>query len=446
MESKILMENEPNDSVSVKVAVRVRPLIGRELNEMAHGCVSVLVAQKTIIFGKSRNDTYEHSPYTTGTAFQFDYVYGNDSEQHQLFEESVVPLLDTCLEGYNATVFAYGQTGSGKSYTMGTAVSDIKQSSLLKTAEMTHIMSSNMMRPDMGVVPRAMYYLFEKIRDPHRLVLGESDVSSSLSLSATHVHYEVKVAFLELYNEDLLDLLASAETKWPLQQLTIREEFGGSIYVAGITETIVNTAEAALECLKLGMMARKTASTDMNDVSSRSHAIFTVSLERRHYTAALEDESSTCLFSVKSKFHFVDLAGSERLKRTHAIGERAKEGISINQGLLALGNVINALSDTAKKGGHVPYRDSKLTRLLQDSLGGNSRTLMIACISPADSSFTESINTLNYASRAKSIKNRSVVNLELSKDQEDLGNLRKELHRLQSQLSYYEQTLSETRK
>ena len=434
------MDNsESGESVSVKVAARVRPLVGRELNETGHECVSILETQKAVIIGKTRNDHYDHPPLTTGTAFHFDYVYGGESEQKNLFEESIIPLLDACLEGHNATVFAYGQTGSGKSYTMGTATMDHKH----PLAARNQADELGLILSDLGVIPRAMYYLFEKIRSNMNT---DSELSTSTTNSREKVNYDVKVTFLELYNEDILDLLVSLDSRPQVQPLAIREEFGGGIYVTGIAEINVKTAETALECLKLGLASRKTASTDMNDMSSRSHAIFTVSIERLHYVIVDSSEPPIHTFSVKSKFHFVDLAGSERLKRTNAIGERAKEGIAINQGLLALGNVISALSENSRKGGHIPYRDSKLTRLLQDSLGGNSRTLMIVCISPVESNFAESINSLNYASRAKNIKNRSIVSLEFSKNNEELVNLRRELHLLKSQMASHERLMNEMRK
>jgi hypothetical protein len=168
-------------------------------------------------------------------------------------------------------------------------------------------------------------------------------------------------------------------------------------------------------CLEDGSLRRATGSTNMNTHSSRSHAIFSIFLsQRRRVTAATSAENAAptddIWETIESKFRFVDLAGSERLKRTGAVGERMKEGISINSGLLALGNVISALGDPKKKGAHVPFRDSKITRLLQDSLGGNSRTLMVACVSPADVNFEETLNALNYANRARNIRNTPVVN------------------------------------
>ena len=173
----------------------------------------------------------------------------------------------------------------------------------------------------------------------------------------------------------------------------------------GVEEQIVQTYNELIGCLEDGSLRRATGSTNMNAVSSRSHAIFSIFLTQRKITTNQEIASD-----LVSKFNFVDLAGSERLKKTGASGDRMKEGININCGLLALGNVISALGDPKKRGQHVPFRDSKITRLLQDSLGGNSRTIMMACISPADMNFEESASTLAYANRARNIQNKPVVN------------------------------------
>lgn len=177
----------------------------------------------------------------------------------------------------------------------------------------------------------------------------------------------------------------------------------------------------------------------MNAVSSRSHAIFSVIL-KQHVPAQEDDndqEQSNETKTIVSKFHFVDLAGSERLKRTNAQGERAREGIAINSGLLALGNVISALGDEARRSTHVPYRDSKLTRLLQDSLGGNSQTLMMACVSPADTNFVETLSTLKYANRARNIKNRVTINQEFAGSSVEVAQLRSQVARLKMELNSY---------
>lgn len=199
----------------------------------------------------------------------------------------------------------------------------------------------------------------------------------------------------------------------------------------------MSTAEEALECLRIGALSRTTASTQMNTQSSRSHAIFTLHIKQQRLVPSDEDKDSNDFETLTAKFHFVDLAGSERLKRTGATGERAKEGISINCGLLALGNVISALGDKSKKALHVPYRDSKLTRLLQDSLGGNSRTVMIACISPSDRDFMETLNTLKYANRARNIKNKVYINQD--KSSRTISQLRHQINQLQLELTEYKQ-------
>ncbi|KAH8553655.1 P-loop containing nucleoside triphosphate hydrolase protein, partial [Umbelopsis sp. PMI_123] len=285
-------------------------------------------------------------------SFTFDHVLADTLNQQHVYDTCVGSLFDKFIEGFNATIVAYGQTGSGKSYSMGTANDG----------------------SDPGIIPRFIHHLFAAVPDA-----------------------QISATFLELHNEDLIDLLNPAS-----KNISIREDSRGNIYWLGAQEQVTSSPEQLLNVLQKGTIARSTGATDMNKSSSRSHAIFTVIMKR--YIS--EDES------IESKFHFVDLAGSERLKRTNAVGERVKEGISINSGLLALGNVISALGDDTRKTSHIPYRDSKLTRLLQDSLGGNSQTLMLACISPADDDFVETLSTLKYANRARNIKNHVVQNFE----------------------------------
>lgn len=216
----------------------------------------------------------------------------------------------------------------------------------------------------------------------------------------------------------------------------IHEDPYGGIQVKGVTYKSVLSAEEALQCLRLGALSRTTASTQMNTQSSRSHAIFTLHIKQTRFIPS-EDDSPSEFETLTAKFHFVDLAGSERLKRTGATGERQKEGISINCGLLALGNVISALGDKTKKALHIPYRDSKLTRLLQDSLGGNSQTVMIACVSPSDRDFMETLNTLKYANRARNIKNKIFVNQD--KTSKTIAQLKQQIAQLQLELIEYKQ-------
>lgn len=217
----------------------------------------------------------------------------------------------------------------------------------------------------------------------------------------------------------------------------IHEDPYGGIQVKGVSLKTVTSAREALECLKLGTLSRSTASTQMNTQSSRSHAIFTLHIKQQRLVTESDDCYPNEFETLTAKFHFVDLAGSERLKRTGATGDRAKEGISINCGLLALGNVISALGDKSKKALHVPYRDSKLTRLLQDSLGGNSQTVMIACVSPSDRDFMETLNTLKYANRARNIKNKISINQD--KSSKTIAQLRQQIAQLQLELVEYKQ-------
>uniref|UniRef100_A0A8C4HBD5 Kinesin-like protein KIF21B n=1 Tax=Dicentrarchus labrax TaxID=13489 RepID=A0A8C4HBD5_DICLA len=403
----------------VKVALRIRPQMAKEKIEGCHVCTLVTPGEPQVLLGKDK-------------AFTYDFVFDINSEQQNIYQACVYKLIEGCFEGYNATVFAYGQTGSGKTYTMGTGF-DVGLS-----------------QQEQGIIPRAVHHLFEGIQN--RRVRAQESGSQP-------PEFKVTAQFLELYNEEILDLFDGSrdpESRSRKSNIKIHEDASGSIYTTGVTSRLVHSEEEMLQCLKLGALSRTTASTQMNAQSSRSHAIFTIHLcqmrvcQQPQMNGGAENgggengelngvDSSPIaqpeFETLMAKFHFVDLAGSERLKRTGATGERAREGISINCGLLALGNVISALGDQAKKGGHVPYRDSKLTRLLQDSLGGNSRTVMIACISPSDRDFMETLNTLKYANRARNIKNKVVVNQD--KTSQQISAMRAEIARLQMELMEY---------
>ncbi|KAF7232565.1 hypothetical protein EG68_09166 [Paragonimus skrjabini miyazakii] len=405
-----------NDSTSVHVAVRVRPQSAKEKLAMSQICATVAPNAPQIILGKD-------------SCFTFDCVFNINSNQEQIFQTLAKPLIDGCMSGYNATILAYGQTGSGKTYTMGTGF-DFGSPNL-----------------DAGIIPRAVQYLFSKI----------SQCRSQAAAKHEPVpEFKVVAQFLELYNEELVDLLDSDKSR--KSHLRLHENAQGDIYLTGVSTRLVSSLDDTLKCLRDGSLVRSTASTNMNAQSSRSHAIFTLHIRQQRLVKYDEDAApskpddhphteqdpdSTVIDPVPefetltAKFHFVDLAGSERLKRTGATGDRAKEGISINRGLLALGNVISALGDKAKRGCHVPYRDSKLTRLLQDSLGGNSRTIMIACISPSDCDFVETLNTLKYANRARNIRNRVVMNQD--KTSKQLAMLRAQLAALQEEVDEYRQ-------
>ncbi|XP_055017002.1 kinesin-like protein KIF21B isoform X1 [Boleophthalmus pectinirostris] len=396
----------------VKVALRIRPQMAKEKLEGCHVCTLVTPGEPQVLLGKDK-------------AFTFDFVFDLDSEQVQVYDSCVHRLIEGCFDGYNATVFAYGQTGSGKTYTMGTGF-DVSLSP-----------------PEKGIIPRAVHQLFQGIQ-ARRETAQETGVPPP--------EFKVSAQFLELYNEEILDLFDGTrdlESRSRKSNIKIHEDGNGSIYTTGVTSRLVHSEEELLQCLKLGALSRTTASTQMNAQSSRSHAIFTIHLCQMRICTTQQNGGEESLEvngvdsslsqpeyeTLMAKFHFVDLAGSERLKRTGATGERAREGISINCGLLALGNVISALGDQTKKAAHVPYRDSKLTRLLQDSLGGNSRTVMIACVSPSDRDFMETLNTLKYANRARNIKNKVMVNQD--KTSQQISALRAEVARLQMEILEY---------
>lgn len=287
--------------------------------------------------------------------------------QYELYAQTAAPMLKSFMEGYNCTIMAYGQTGSGKTFTMGT--SDI----------------SNQDTENQGLISRFVTDLFANLN-------AAKDDGDLLS-------YQVKASYLEIYGEDVFDLLPSENLNRSGSRvaLNVREDEGGKIFVQGQNEYAVGNADSTLELLGSGARHRITASTAMNAESSRSHSVFTLQLEQSVRSNGDTDEEVQLLCA---KLTFVDLAGSERIKRTGAEGQRLKEGIQINSGLFNLGQVINSLADEQKlksgqvKSNHVPYRNSKLTHLLKDALGGNSQTLFLACVSPAESNENETQSTL----------------------------------------------------
>ncbi|XP_039628952.1 kinesin-like protein kif7 isoform X1 [Polypterus senegalus] len=344
-----------SEETPVQVAIRVRPLLPKEILHNHESCITADPLNKQLTLGYDRH-------------FEFDFVFDDSSDQEEIYSTCVQPLVDAFFQGFNATIFAYGQTGSGKTYTIGEAsissFNDEKQ----------------------GIIPRALAEIFK--------LLDENDLSD----------FSVRVSYLEVYKEEFLDLL---EVDTASKDIQIREDDKGGIWLCGVKESEVEGLDEVLSLLEIGNTAKHTGATQMNPSSSRSHTIFTVFMDQRRGGLRTDGVNSQILMS---KFHFVDLAGSERILKTGNTGERLKESIQINSGLLALGNVIGALGDPKRKGTHIPYRDSKITRILKDSLGGNSKTLMIACISPSSSDFDESLNTLKYAKRAQNIQNKVTIN------------------------------------
>ncbi|KAM6940418.1 kinesin-like protein KIF16B [Xenentodon cancila] len=363
---------------SVRVAVRVRPMNRRE-KDLTAKCIIKMEGTKTTITNLKIPDGVTGDSVRERTkTFTYDFSYDSTEckssmfiSQEKVFRDLGSDVLRAAFEGYNACVFAYGQTGSGKSYTM-------------------------MGLPgDAGLIPRICEGLFSRITDASRW-----DEAS----------FRTEVSYLEIYNERVRDLLRRKSTQ--TYNLRVREHPKDGPYVEDLSKHLVQNYSDVEELMEAGNINRTTASTGMNDVSSRSHAIFTINFTQAKFDAEMPCETI-------SKIHLVDLAGSERADATGATGVRLKEGGNINKSLVTLGNVISALADMSqdgvntnlkKKSVFVPYRDSVLTWLLKDSLGGNSKTIMIATVSPADINYGETLSTLRYANRAKNIINKPTVN------------------------------------
>lgn len=310
-------------------------------------------------------------------SFTFDNSFwshdANDSyyaHQEDVYNSLGEEFLDHNFEGYHTCIFAYGQTGSGKSYTM------------MGTQD----------KP--GLIPRTCEDLFERIQAAQN--------------ENSNVAYNVRVSYFEVYNEHVRDLFVPYDANKPPNYLKIRESPTEGPYVKDLTEVPVRNIGEILRYMKNGDASRTVASTKMNDTSSRSHAVFTIMLKQIHHDMETDETTER-----SSRIRLVDLAGSERAKSTEATGARLREGSNINKSLTTLGRVIAALADpkagrSGKRKDVVPYRDSILTWLLKDSLGGNSKTAMIACIAPSD--YEETLSTLRYADQAKRIRTRAIVN------------------------------------
>ena len=371
--------------------------------------------------------------------FVFDRVFEEDTVQKDVWGY-VSDSVNSFVQGYNVSILAYGQSGSGKSYTMGT-------SGPQEQDDPEH----------MGIIPRAAQTLFEKLnaasarpmsglRTPKRY-----STLSSAQNNQSEGSWTLKATYVEIYNEQLRDLLVPESVpQADRATVAIREDTKGRILLTGLTQYDINSADDIYDALNFGSSIRQTDATAINARSSRSHAVFSLNLvqrkndivpstPRREHVRASPSESAIrpeTVVTIDSKLHFVDLAGSERLKNTGATGDRAKEGISINAGLASLGKVISQLS--SKQGnGHISYRDSRLTRLLQDSLGGNAITFMIACVTPASFHMNETLNTLDYARRARSIQ----VRPEIQQSHEE-GDKQAAIDRLRAEVSFLREQIS----
>ncbi|CAN9507978.1 unnamed protein product [Ophioblennius macclurei] len=374
--------SKSKSSESVKVVVRCRPLNRKEeTNGPSGGIIQMDLRLGQVILRNPRAPVSE--PQKT---FTFDAVYDSSSKQRDLYDESVRPLIDSVLAGFNGTIFAYGQTGTGKTYTMQGAWMDPEKR---------------------GVIPNAFDHIFTHI-----------------SRSQSDKQYLVRASYLEIYREEIRDLLDPNHGS--ARALELRESPETGVYVRDLTSCVCKSIKEIEEVMNVGNQARAVGATDMNEHSSRSHALFLITVEcsqpgpdgRKHIRVG--------------RLNLVDLAGSERQAKTGVQGDRLKEAAKINLSLSALGNVISALADG--RSGHVPYRDSKLTRLLQDSLGGNAKTVMVATLGPSSLHYDETLTTLRYANRAKNIQNQPRVN----EDPKDalLREFQREIARLRAQLNH----------
>lgn len=361
----------------MKVVVRCRPMNQKEIAQGHQRIIEMNVKKGTIEINNPAKK--EEVP----RMFTYDSVYDWNSKQIDLYDETFRQLVDSVLEGYNGTIFAYGQTGTGKTFTM----EGVRSDPILR-----------------GVIPNSFEHIFTHIA------------------RTQNQQYLVRASYLEIYQEDIRDLLSKDQSR----RLELKERPDTGVYVKDLQSFVCKSVKEIEHVMNVGNQNRAVGATNMNEHSSRSHAIFIITIECSEPGADGENHIRV------GKLNMVDLAGSERQTKTGATGERLKEATKINLSLSALGNVISALVDG--KSTHVPYRDSKLTRLLQDSLGGNARTVMVANIGPASYNFEETITTLRYANRAKNIKNKPKINEDpkdalLREFQEEIGRLKRELEK-----------------
>ncbi|KAK4432409.1 Kinesin-like protein KIN-5A [Sesamum alatum] len=385
-----LEPSNDHKAVNVQVVLRCRPLNEDEIKARTRLVVSCDELKREV------TATQYMAYKQTDRTFVFDKVFGPASQQQELYDNVVAPVVNEVLEGYSWTIFAYGQTGTGKTYTMEGEGRQEKNGKLCENS---------------GVIPRAVQKIFDV-------------------LESERADYSMKVTFLELYNEEITDLLAVDKGSNSLHDehkrpLLLMEDGKGGVFVRGLEEEIVSTADELYAILDRGSAKKHTAETLLNKQSNRSHSIFSITIQIKQCNSD-GSELIKC-----GKLNLVDLAGSENILRSGARQERAREAGEINRSLLTLGRVINALAENSV---HVPYRESKLTRLLRDSLGGKTKTCIIATVSPSVLSQEETLSTLDYAFRAKSIKNRPEVNRKVVKSTlikdlySQIDRLKQELH------------------
>lgn len=351
--SKYGDDTEHEIGTNIKVICRIRPQLERDSREGERGILSVVDDKLVVVKGKEQN-----------ASFRFDRVFDSVSTQDDVYNYAIRLKMEDFFHGYNGAVMAYGQTGSGKSFTMmGSSISDNAQK---------------------GLIPRMADDMFSRI---HR--------------STSDTEYTVGVSYMEVYMEQIRDLLDPASNNG--RRFSVHEDKVNGVHVRGLSQAFISSSEEFLTLLKQGSKARAYTYTDMNFESSRSHAILQLNLTQRQVALGTVK---------KSRMFLVDLAGSEKVIRTGAMGQTLEEAKKINSSLSTLGNVINSLTDGRST--HIPYRDSKLTRILQESLGGNSQTSLIINCSPCSKDELETLSTLRFGSRAKHIKNKVHINTELN--------------------------------
>ncbi|KAG8430876.1 hypothetical protein GDO86_019820 [Hymenochirus boettgeri] len=370
------MCSKAKSSEALKVVVRCRPM-----NRKEEGAGYDSIVDMDVKLGQVTIRHPRANPGELPKTFTFDAVYDANSKQADLYDETVRPLIDSVLQGFNGTIFAYGQTGTGKTYSMQGVWAEPEKR---------------------GVIPNTFDHIFTQIS------------------RSQNQQYLVRASYLEIYQEEIRDLLC----KDPIKKLELKENPDTGVYIKDLSSFVTKNVKEIEHVMNLGNQSRSVACTNMNEHSSRSHTIFVITVECSEIGVDGDEHIRV------GKLNLVDLAGSERQNKTGVIGDRPKEASKINLSLSALGNVISALVDGRST--HIPYRDSKLTRLLQDSLGGNAKTIMVATLGPASHNYEESLSTLRFANRAKNIKNKPRIN----EDPKDtlLREFQEEIARLKAQL------------
>ncbi|RLN91814.1 hypothetical protein BBJ28_00005521 [Nothophytophthora sp. Chile5] len=405
----------PSDNI--RVLLRIRPTTGREGDSKR--CLEVAPDRRGVTLAPASQQEKR---------FGFDRVFPESCEQDDLFQDAGRAAVENTIAGYNGSIFAYGQTGSGKTFTMLGGASTGADAHELRVS------------PLRGLTPRILDYLFLRLaalsREQNAAFHRGQEQEKALQ-------YSLACSYLEIYNEKVFDLLEPSGSQAALQPKSLREDRNKEVYVDQLREIDVGSEEETLTLLQLGSQNRHMASTDMNRESSRSHAVFTIKLVLTERTSAgIRRTRRSCL-------HLVDLAGSEKQRQTRVHGQRLKEAAQINKSLSALGNVIMALVDVSNgQKRHVHYRDSKLTFLLRDALGGNAITSIVATISPEEKYFTETLSTLKFAQRAKFIKNNAVQNEDADSMvpllKQEIDKLRLEIATLRSSVSSTSSTASDS--